>query len=341
MADQDTETVIVDQARGAAASARSTTFSGVIGAAPVDPAEPDRPDRRRPTESPRRRSDHRAGRDRPPCRRSDIPLPGDIPIDEPRREAPGAGTEPPSRTSRSPRRASTARPPWASSSAARRSATWSSWSTNVGDDDRREPDRPGLGRPLRRRRARDRRRRGRRPRPGRAGRGHGPARAADGGVRQLPRRRPGGRHASWAPSRSSGRRTPGACSPSTCSRWCCSRWGVRRRVLRRRKPGAALPAPGDGADAVVDLAAADAWWAYRAGTGPRPVPAWPPGADGAPARAVGPAARRAAAGRGDRRPRRRREVVGAACSRKAVLGRLNIVYCLRNLPKLSQSERAE
>ena len=48
-------------------------------------------------------------------------------------------------------------------------------------------------------------------------------------------------------------------------------WGVRHRLaacVARR--AAALALPGD-ADAVVDLAAADAWWAYRAGTGPRPV----------------------------------------------------------------------
>lgn len=48
-------------------------------------------------------------------------------------------------------------------------------------------------------------------------------------------------------------------------------WGVRRRVMLRRKTAAAVLAlPGD-ADAVVDLAAADAWWAYRSGTGPKPV----------------------------------------------------------------------
>ncbi len=48
-------------------------------------------------------------------------------------------------------------------------------------------------------------------------------------------------------------------------------WGVRRRVLLRRKTSAAASALAVDSDAVVDLAAADAWWAYRAGTGPKPV----------------------------------------------------------------------
>lgn len=47
-------------------------------------------------------------------------------------------------------------------------------------------------------------------------------------------------------------------------------WGVRRRMARRRTAAAALVAGGD-ADAVVDLDAADAWWRYRSGTGPRPL----------------------------------------------------------------------
>ncbi|WP_244932137.1 hypothetical protein [Nocardioides sp. W7] len=48
-------------------------------------------------------------------------------------------------------------------------------------------------------------------------------------------------------------------------------WGVQRRLGLRRTPAAALDVPENG-EAVVDLAAADAWWAYRNGTGPRPVP---------------------------------------------------------------------
>lgn len=47
-------------------------------------------------------------------------------------------------------------------------------------------------------------------------------------------------------------------------------WGVRHRMLLRRPAGAGALAPAADGDAVVDLAAADAWWAYRAGTGPRP-----------------------------------------------------------------------
>lgn len=46
-------------------------------------------------------------------------------------------------------------------------------------------------------------------------------------------------------------------------------WGLQRRFGRRRTPTAAMAAPADG-DAVVDLDAADTWWAYRSGTGPRP-----------------------------------------------------------------------
>ncbi|KQW53692.1 hypothetical protein ASC77_05345 [Nocardioides sp. Root1257] len=46
--------------------------------------------------------------------------------------------------------------------------------------------------------------------------------------------------------------------------------GVRHRMAeRRRGQAAALAVPGD-ADAVVDTEAAVAWWAYRAGVGPRP-----------------------------------------------------------------------
>ncbi|GAA1765751.1 hypothetical protein GCM10009795_010400 [Nocardioides hankookensis] len=46
--------------------------------------------------------------------------------------------------------------------------------------------------------------------------------------------------------------------------------GIRHRVTeRRRVAAAALPAVGD-ADAVVDTEAAEAWWAYRAGVGPKP-----------------------------------------------------------------------
>ena len=48
-------------------------------------------------------------------------------------------------------------------------------------------------------------------------------------------------------------------------------WGVRHRIVLRRAAGAAALARTGDADAVVDLAAADAWWAYRTGTGPRPV----------------------------------------------------------------------
>lgn len=47
-------------------------------------------------------------------------------------------------------------------------------------------------------------------------------------------------------------------------------WGVQRRVgLRRESNAAALDLPENG-EAVVDLTAADAWWAYRNGTGARP-----------------------------------------------------------------------
>jgi len=47
-------------------------------------------------------------------------------------------------------------------------------------------------------------------------------------------------------------------------------WGVQRRLgLRRESNAAALDLPENG-EAVVDLAAADAWWAYRNGTGARP-----------------------------------------------------------------------
>jgi hypothetical protein len=47
-------------------------------------------------------------------------------------------------------------------------------------------------------------------------------------------------------------------------------WGVQRRLgLRRESNAAALDLPENG-EAVVDLTAADAWWAYRNGTGTRP-----------------------------------------------------------------------
>lgn len=56
--------------------------------------------------------------------------------------------------------------------------------------------------------------------------------------------------------------------------------GVRHRLELRRKAGAAvLDVPGG--ESVVDLGAADAWWSYRSGAGPKPV-ARPPLAPLAP-----------------------------------------------------------
>lgn len=70
--------------------------------------------------------------------------------------------------------------------------------------------------------------------------------------------------------------------------------GVRHRLdLRRKARAVALDVPGGGS--VVDLTAAAAWWSYRSGAGPKPV-VRPPLAPLAPGAAVGPAVDEPAAG---------------------------------------------
>jgi hypothetical protein len=65
--------------------------------------------------------------------------------------------------------------------------------------------------------------------------------------------------------------------------------GVRHRLgLRRQASAAALAVPGG--ESVVDLAAADAWWSYRSGAGPKPVvrPPLPPLAPASPTSSPAP-----------------------------------------------------
>jgi len=269
VADEDTESVIVDQARSSAHIGAVYLISGVIGGAAVDPDPADDPD---PTDDP---TDDAA--DTPtttPTTRpvvvappADIPLPGDIPIVQPPTETPGdAAVADLSVTEARLDGEATLSELFGGSP--KRDLVF--LVTNVGDDAVTNPVvRVSVGRTAD-------------VEPELVDAEVGDLDPGEQSVVTVPLELPMAAFGDYHVVGQVGDTELGAFQVEwTTYPWglfalnvlalALLGWGVRRRMVLRRKTSVAAAALTGEADAVVDLAAADAWWAYRAGTGPRPM----------------------------------------------------------------------